>query len=154
MVTLWQPLKNKNLLRTSSAWILNNYHKIEEPVQPDLENSRFLYAGFYCMCNWNDHGTPYIRNNLIMTLLFIADGNWGCLPFTKSFREIQLESNRNTTFRVVSVKNFWKHGTSEKVGLFSQSEYSKRKYVFYFFKAIFDTSFSLSRPFFILIKTD
>ena len=25
MVTLRQPLKNKNLLRTSSAWILNNY---------------------------------------------------------------------------------------------------------------------------------
>ena len=49
MVTLWQPLKNKNLLRTSLAWIVKNYPKRLEPVKPDLENSRFLHVGFYCM---------------------------------------------------------------------------------------------------------
>ena len=71
-----------------------------------------------------DHGTPHIRNNLIMTLLFIADGNWGCLPFTKSFWEIQLESKWNTTFRVVSVENFrkqryvWKGRSVFPVGIF------------------------------------
>ena len=37
----------------------------------------------------------------------ISDGNkgdYGCLPSTKSFRKVWLESN--TTFRVVSVDNF------------------------------------------------
>ena len=28
---------------------MENYPKIEEPVVPDLENSRFLYVGFYCI---------------------------------------------------------------------------------------------------------
>ena len=37
--------------------------------------------------------------------------------------------------------------TSEKVVLFFRTEYSKQKFVFHFFKAIFDTSFSASRPF-------
>ena len=27
---------------------MKNYPKTQEPVQPDLENSRFLYVGFYC----------------------------------------------------------------------------------------------------------
>ena len=39
-------------------------------------------------------------------------------------------------------------GTSEKVVLFFSMEYSKRKFVFHSFKAIFDTSFRPSRPFF------
>ena len=29
--------------------MLKNYPTREETVQPDLENSRFLYAGFYCI---------------------------------------------------------------------------------------------------------
>ena len=41
------------------------------------------------------------------------------------------------------------HGTSEKVVLFFRTECSKRKFVFHFLnKAIFDTCFRLSRPFF------
>ena len=39
------------------------------------------------------------------------------------------------------------NGTSEKVVLFFRSECSKRKFVFHFFKAIFDTSFRPSRSF-------
>ena len=43
----------------------------------------------------------------------------------------------------------WSHGTSEKVVLLFRTECSKRKFVFHFFnKAIFDTCFRLSRPFF------
>lgn len=48
-------------------------------------------------------------------------------------------------------------GTSEKVVLFSQSECSKWKFVFYFFIAVFDNSFRLSWPFFAkmeLIRTN
>ena len=37
-------------------------------------------------------------------------------------------------------------GTSEKVVLFFWMDYSKRKFVFHSFKAIFDTSFRPSRP--------
>ena len=37
-------------------------------------------------------------------------------------------------------------GTSEKVVLFFWMEYSKQKFVFHSFKAIFDTSFRSSRP--------
>ena len=37
--------------------------------------------------------------------------------------------------------------TSEKLVLFFQMEYSKQKFVFHFFKAIFDTSFRPLRPF-------
>ena len=40
------------------------------------------------------------------------------------------------------------NGISEKVVLFPWSEYSKRKFLFYFLKATFDTNFRLSRPFF------
>ena len=40
------------------------------------------------------------------------------------------------------------NGTSVKVVLFSQSECSKWKFVFYFFIAIFDNSFRFSWPFF------
>ena len=40
------------------------------------------------------------------------------------------------------------NGTSEKVVLFFRTEYFKRKFVFHFFKAIFDTSFRPSRSFF------
>ena len=44
------------------------------------------------------------------------------------------------------------NGTSEKVVLFSRTECSKQKFVFYFFKAIFDNSFGSSRPFFGLVN--
>ena len=39
------------------------------------------------------------------------------------------------------------NGTSEKVVLFFPTEYFKQKFVFHFFKAIFDTSFRPSRSF-------
>ena len=66
MVTLWQPLKNKNQLRTWSAWILKNYPKILETVQPDLENSRLLYADFYCIRNAkNDNSQPSLWQHFL-----------------------------------------------------------------------------------------
>ena len=43
---------------------------------------------------------------------------------------------------VVSTEN-WSEGTSEKVVLFLRTEYSKRKFVFHFLKATFDTSIRL-----------
>ena len=39
------------------------------------------------------------------------------------------------------------NGTSDKVVLVIRTECSQRKFVFHFFKAIFDTSFPPSRPF-------
>ena len=71
----------------------------------------------------------------------------GYLPFTKIFREIRLESKWITTFGSYQRKISGSNGTSEKVVLFSRMEYSKRKFVLHFFKAIFDTSFRPSRRF-------
>ena len=55
--------------------------------------------------------------------------------------------NRTRLFGSSQRKISGRNGTSEKVVLFSRMEYSKRKFVFHFFKAIFDTSFRPSRPF-------
>ena len=71
-----------------------------------------------------------------------------CLPFTQSFRKIWRESKWNTTFWVVPAENFGKQQNIWKGSLFFRMECSKRKFVFHFFKAIFDISFRLSRPFF------
>ena len=46
------------------------------------------------------------------------------------------------------------NGTSDKVVLFFRTERSKLKFVFQFFKAIFDTSSTPSRPFFNRYETD
>ena len=113
---------------------------------------------------------------------------FGCLPCSKSFWKIQLESKLVSLvdrqlgqhgFTLAShfglalpfwdlrwwktqcaeakcekpfIGSFqWKisgsNGTSEKVVLFFRSECSKRKFVFHFFKAIFDTSFRPSQSF-------
>ena len=40
------------------------------------------------------------------------------------------------------------NGTSEKLVVFFRTEYLKRKFVFHFFRPIFDTSFRPLRPFF------
>ena len=64
-----------------------------------------------------------------------------CLPFTK----IRLESKWNTT---LAAENFRVQRTPDKVVLFFRTECFKRKFAFHFFKAIFDTSFRPSRPFF------
>ena len=45
-------------------------------------------------------------------------GDLGCLPFTKRFREIRLESKWNTTFWVVQQKISGNNERSEKVVLF------------------------------------
>ena len=68
------------------------------------------------------------------------------LPFTKSFRKFWLESKWNTTFRVVQVEDFRKQLNTEKVGLFSLTEYFKQKSMLHFSKPIFETSFRLLRP--------
>ena len=76
----------------------------------------------------------------------------GCLPFTKIFQKIRLESNWHTTFWVVPLKISGSNGTSEKVVLFFRTEYSKRNFASHFVKAIFDTGFRPSRPFFLVIN--
>ena len=76
----------------------------------------------------------------------------GCLPFTKIFQKIRLESKWRTTFWVVPLKISGSNGTSEKVVLFFWTEYSKRNFASHFVKAIFDTGFRPSRPFFLVIN--
>ena len=56
--------------------------------------------------------------------------------------------NGTRLFRSSQRKIFESNGTSEMVVVFFPMEYSKRKFVFRSFKAIFDTSFKPSRPFF------
>ena len=55
--------------------------------------------------------------------------------------------NGTRLFRLFQWKISGSNGTSEKVVLFPQSECFKRKFVFHFFKAFFNTSSRLSRPF-------
>ena len=66
----------------------------------------------------------------------------------KEFPENRLESRWNTPLGSFQRKISGSKGTSEKVVLFFRTEYSKREFVFHFFKAIFDTSFRPSRSFF------
>ena len=66
----------------------------------------------------------------------------------KDFPENRFESRWNTPFWSVRRKISGSNRTSEKVVLFFRTEYSKREFVFHFFKAIFDTSFRPSRSFF------
>ena len=66
----------------------------------------------------------------------------------KEFPGNRLESRWNTPLGSFQRKISGSNGTSEKVVLFFRTEYSKRKFVFDFFKAIFDTSFRPSRSFF------
>ena len=54
---------------------------------------------------------------------------------------------KHTTFWAFPTDISESNGKSEKVDLFFRREYSKRKFVFHFFKAIFDTSSRPSRPF-------
>jgi len=58
------------------------------------------------------------------------------------------KSNGARPFESFQWKISERNGTSEKVVLFSRSECSKRKFVFDFFKPIFDTSFRLSQSLF------
>ena len=84
---------------------------------------------------------------LLPSSLFWKRRVWGCLPFTNTFREIRWKVNGTRIFgssRKISGSN----GTSERVVLFFPMEYSKRKFVFHSFKAIFDTSYRPSRQFF------
>ena len=60
----------------------------------------------------------------------------------KDSGKIQLESNL-----MAGTWLFGEQQTSEQVVLFLRTGYSKQKFVFHFFNAIFDTSFRTSRPF-------
>ena len=66
----------------------------------------------------------------------------------KEFPENRFESRWNTPLGSFQRKISGSNRTSEKVVLFFRTEYSKREFVFHFFKAIFDTSFRPSRSFF------
>jgi len=77
-----------------------------------------------------------------------VDSNVGGLPFTRSSGNSDWKVNGTRLFGSFQWKISGSNGTSEKVVLFSRTECSKRKFVFYFFKPSFDTSFRLSRLFF------
>ena len=72
----------------------------------------------------------------------------------KRFRKIRWGQKVNGTrlFGSFQRKISGSNGTSEKAVLFIRTECSHRKFVFLFFKAIFDTSSRPSRPFFLIRK--
>ena len=84
------------------------------------------------MVNFKTCSVVFFPHTLYVVWLDGKKGYDGCLSFTKSFRKVWLESNWNTTFRVVSVDNFRETGGSEKVVLLYRWECSKRKFVFHF----------------------
>ena len=75
---------------------------------------------------------------------FWGEVNKCCLPFTKRFRKIRLESKLSTTFWVVPKENF-----REQRNLWKDMPcFFCTEFMFHFFIAIFYTSFRLSLPFF------
>ena len=85
--------------------------------------------------------------------LFSASEYWfmanvGCLPFTNSCRKIRWQRKCLISHWVVPAVNFRQQRNIWKGSPVFRTEYSKRKFVFNFFKAIFDTGFRPSRPFF------
>ena len=84
---------------------------------------------------------------ILPSSLFWKRSVCGCLPFTNIFREIRWKVNGTRIFGSSQRKTSGSNGTSEMVVLFFPMEYSKRKFVFHSFKAIFDTSYRPSRPF-------
>ena len=88
---------------------------------------------------------PYVRfsgNQALQShYMNISQGrDGGCLPYTKSFQKIQLESKWNMTFQVISIKKTSvSNRTSEKVMSFC-SKCSKQKFVFHFNEVTFDTT--------------
>ena len=77
-----------------------------------------------------------------------SDWRLWSLVFETVPRKSGRKVNGSWLFRSFQWKILGSNGTSEKVVLFSCSECSDRKFVFHFFKAIFDTTFRLSWPFF------
>ena len=69
----------------------------------------------------------------------------GCLPFTKSSRKSGWKGSGTRLFGSFELRISESNETSGKVVLFSRSQCSKRKFVFHFIKAIFDTNFRFSR---------
>ena len=63
----------------------------------------------------------------------------------KVFGKSKVDATR--LFASFQRKIYGSNGTSKKVVLLFRTEYSKRKFVFHFSKAISDTSFTPSRPF-------
>ena len=66
--------------------------------------------------------------------------------FTIYKKPLGKPGNATRLFKSFQWKISGSNGTSEKVLLFFRTDYSKRKFVFCFFKDIFDTSSSPSRP--------
>ena len=61
-----------------------------------------------------------------------------------------MESKQNTTFWIVPQENFWEQRNIWKsTVLFFHMEYSKSKFLFHFFKAIFDTGSGLRGRFLV-----
>ena len=91
------------------------------------------------------HSIPaqYFKGNL--DLLY----DRGFLPFTKSFRKIRSESKWNKTFWIVPAENFREQRNIRKCNPVFPDGIFQRRFVFRFFKAIFnfDTRFRPSQSF-------
>ena len=72
----------------------------------------------------------------------------GCLPFTKCFQKIQLESTWNMTLWFVPEENFQEQWNFWKGSLVFSVRMFQMEICVLFFIAIFDNSFRLSWPFF------
>ena len=97
--------------------------------------------GLTVSCN----ATQFARDSFVICRFREREIDCLTFAFTKMFRKIRLESKWNTTFWVVSAENFWEQRNTEKAVPFFRTEYSNRKFVFHFFKVIFDTGFRPSR---------
>ena len=80
---------------------------------------------------------------------FIPHRNYRLFTIYKTFsRKSGWKVNGTRLFESFRRKIPGRNGTSEKVVLFFWTEYFKLKFVIHFSKAVFDTSFRLSRSFF------
>ena len=117
----------------------------------DQINSRYFPCPSRVCLLRNQYVLSRLSSYLSWSLVTLGDNKTGkmtfwkrsCLPFTKSFRKIRLVK-WNTTFWVGSFQ--WQisksNGISDKIVLFFRTECFKRKFVFHFFKVIFDASFT------------
>ena len=88
-----------------------------------------IYSGETRDSEWQRPQTTWCSFSMTVVVYHLENVNGTCFfgPFQRKITET--------------------NGTSEKVVMFPWSEYSKRKFLFYFFKATFDTNFRLSKPF-------
>ena len=96
----------------------------------------FLHGSMHAAGSWKPLSAQNYNTNL------------GFLPFAKSLWKSSWKVNGTRLFRSFQWKIFRSNLTCKEFILFSQSECSKQRFMFHFFKAIFDTSFRPSWLFF------